>query len=186
MGRESMPRTMAFSHLGVSIKPRWHRPFPPGGLMHADGELSTGRNFQVYKAGMDASLAVKIQDICPHIRPGTIVDKGCGTGKLLVHSSALWPASRIIGVDISQELLRTAQSQPYPHANVTIMAGDIIQQHFPAGSLSTVIFSSVIHEILSYNGYDRALVRLALRNTRTELESGGRLIIRDGVKPADG
>jgi SAM-dependent methyltransferase len=154
--------------------------------MTDDGELSTGRNFQVYAAGMDASLAVKIGDICPHVRPGIIVDKGCGTGKLLVHLSEAWPTSRIVGMDASKELLRTAKSQAYPHPNVTILEGDIIQQDFPAGSVSTVIFSSVIHEIFSYNGFDRDVVRLALRNTRTELEPAGRVIIRDGVKPDGG
>jgi SAM-dependent methyltransferase len=153
--------------------------------MAEPGELSTGRDFRVYKAGMDASLAVKIADICPHIRPGTIVDKGCGTGKLLVHLSALWPQSRVIGVDLSTELLRTAAGQPFPHPNVSILKGDIIQQHFPPASVSTVIFSSVIHEIFSYNGYDREQVRLALRNTRTELEPAGRVIIRDGVEPTN-
>src|SRR5262249_10331529 len=162
------------------------RPILRGNAMPDDGELSTGRNFRVYAAGMDASLAVKIDDICPHVRPGTIVDKGCGTGKLLVHLSAAWPSSRIVGIDVSKELLRTAKIQPYPHPNVTILQGNIIQQHFPARSVSTVIFSSVIHEIFSYNGYDRDAVRQALRNTRIELESAGRVIIRDGVKPEGG
>jgi SAM-dependent methyltransferase len=150
------------------------------------GELSTGRDFRVYKAGMDASLAVKIADICTHVRPGTIVDKGCGTGKLLVHLSALWPESRILGLDISTELLHTAAGQPFPHPNASIVKGDIIQRHFPPGSVATVIFSSVIHEVFSYNGYDRESVRLALRNTRMELEPAGRVVIRDGVRPAAG
>jgi SAM-dependent methyltransferase len=154
--------------------------------MTDDGELSSGRNFGVYAAGMDASLAVKIEDICPHVRPGTIVDKGCGTGKLLVHLSATWPESRIVGLDISRELLRIARNQPYPCPNVTILEGDIVQQHFPAGSVSTVVFSSVVHEIFSYNGYNREAVRLGLRNTRNELEPAGRVVIRDGVKPEGG
>ena len=96
--------------------------------MSDEGELSSGRNFGVYAAGMDASMAVKIQDICPHVRSGTIVDKGCGTGKLLVHLSATWPASRIVGLDISRELRRIARSQPYPRPNVTILESDIVQQ----------------------------------------------------------
>jgi SAM-dependent methyltransferase len=154
--------------------------------MTDDGELSPGQDFHIYAAGMDASLPLKIADICPHVRPGSIVDKGCGTGKLLIHLSAIWPRSRIVGIDVSNELLHIAESQPYPLPNVSIVKGDIIQQHFRAGSLSTVIFSSVIHEIFSYNGYDRDKVRLALRNTRTELEPAGRVIIRDGVRPEGG
>jgi SAM-dependent methyltransferase len=152
-------------------------------LLTDDGELSTGRDFRVYAAGMDASLGVKITDLCPHVVPGTIVDKGCGTGTLLVHLSQLFPTSQIIGMDLSRELLQTAESQFYPQHNVSILKGNIIPQRFQAGSVATVIFSSVLHEVYSYNGYDRDQVRLALRSTRTELRPGGRVIIRDGVRP---
>jgi SAM-dependent methyltransferase len=155
-------------------------------LLTEDGELSTGRDFKVYAAGMDASLALKISDLCPHIRPGTIVDKGCGTGTLLVHLSTLFPDSQIIGMDLSRELLRTAESQYYPNHNVSIVKGNIIHERFAPGTLSTVLFSSVIHEVYSYNGYDRDQVRLALANTRRELRPGGRVLIRDGVKPEGG
>lgn len=154
-------------------------------LLTDDGELSTGRDFHVYVAGMDASLGVKIEDICPHVRPGRIVDKGCGSGSLLVHLSTLFPQSEIIGMDLSRELLRVAEGQHYPHHNVSVVKGNIIHQRFPVGTLSTVIFSSVQHEVYSYNGYDRDQVRLALRNTRQELELKGRVIIRDGVAPVD-
>jgi SAM-dependent methyltransferase len=154
--------------------------------MTSDGELSTGRDFRVYKAGMDASLAVKIEDLGPHVLPGTIIDKGCGTGKFLLYLSERLPGSRLFGMDLSRELLRTAESQPYPNANVTILKSDIADRYFPAGSVDTVIFSSVIHEIYSYSGYDRGRVRQALRNTRTELRPGGRVLIRDGVRPKGG
>jgi SAM-dependent methyltransferase len=151
-----------------------------------DGELSTGRDFRVYAAGMDASIAVKITDLCPHVLPGTIVDKGCGTGTLLVHLSRLFPQSQIIGMDLSRELLRIAESQYYPNHNVSIVKGNIIHERFAPGTVSTVLFSSVIHEVYSYNGYDHDQVRRALSNTRRELRPGGRVIVRDGLKPAGG
>ena len=140
----------------------------------------------VYAAGMDASMAVKLEDIGPHIVAGRIVDKGCGTGKLLVHLSRLFPESQIVGLDLSRELLRTAESQHYVNQNVSIVKANIVHRHFPPGTVSTVIFSSVMHEIYSYTGYDREPVRLALRNTAQELRPGGRVIIRDGVSPGDG
>jgi SAM-dependent methyltransferase len=111
------------------------------------------------------------------------VDKGCGTGLLLVHLSELFPTSQIVGMDLSRELLRLAESQHYPNQNVSIVRGDIVKQHFHAGTVSTAIFSSVMHELYSYNGYDRDVVRQALRNTHAELKPGGRIIIRDGVAP---
>lgn len=155
-------------------------------LLNEDGELSHGRDFSVYSAGMDASIAVKIADICSWVRGGRIVDKGCGTGSLLIHLSQLFPNSEIIGMDLSRELLHRSESQHYPNHNVAVVKGNIIHQRFADGSLSTVIFSSVIHEVFSYNGYDKDQVRLALKNTRRELAPLGRLIIRDGISPGAG
>lgn len=153
-------------------------------LLNEDGELSHGRDFKVYSAGMDASLGVKIEDICPHVKPGMIVDKGCGTGTLLVHLSTLFPESEIVGMDLSSELLRTSDGQYYPNHNVSVVRGNIIHQRFTPGTVSTIILSSVVHEIYSYTGYDRDQVRLALTNAHIELEKGGRVVIRDGIKPS--
>ncbi len=153
-------------------------------LLNDDGELSHGRDFKVYSAGMDASLSVKIEDICPHVKPGKIVDKGCGTGTLLVHLGNLFPESEIVGMDLSSELLRTSDGQYYANQNVSVVRGNIIHQRFAPGSVATIILSSVVHEIYSYTGYDREQVRIALTNARTELELGGRVVIRDGIKPS--
>ena len=157
-------------------------------LLNEEGELSHGRDFAVYSQGMDASLAVKIQDVCPKIpsRPRKIVDKGCGTGTLLIHLSNLYPGAEIVGMDLSKELLHMADSQHYPNHNVSVVKGNIIHKRFADGSVSVVIFSSVMHEVYSYNGYDRDQIRLALANTREELEPLGRVIIRDGIKPKNG
>jgi SAM-dependent methyltransferase len=103
---------------------------------------------------------------------------------LLVHLSRLFPQSQIIGMDLSRELLRIAESQYYPNHNVSIVKGNIIHERFAPGTVSTVLFSSVLHEVYSYNGYDHDQVRLALSNTRRELRAGGCVIIRDGIKPA--
>jgi SAM-dependent methyltransferase len=46
-----------------------------------------------------------------------------------------------------------------------------------------VIFSSVLHEVHSYNGYSRAAVRAALASAARLLAPGGRLLLRDGVRP---
>lgn len=154
-------------------------------LVNEDGELSHGRNFDVYVGGMDASMAMKVEDIAKHVRTGVIADMGSGSGTLEQHLSALNPHSKIIGVDASHELLRRSREQSYPNNNVTFQEGDIINMHFPDGSVSTVIYSSVLHEVYSYKGYDRNKVREALANTHRALEPQGRLIIRDGVAPPD-
>ncbi|MBI2900564.1 MAG: methyltransferase domain-containing protein [Planctomycetes bacterium] len=148
-----------------------------------DGELSHNREFVVYVRGMDASLKQKVEDIFPHLRPGLIVDKGCGSGSMLIELSLKYPTSRIYGMELSRELLRLADGRHYPNQNVTIVKGNVAQPHFPPGTVDTAIFSSVMHEIYSYARYSRDAVRLALGNTRMELKRGGVVIIRDGVKP---
>ena len=63
-------------------------------LLNDDGELGHARDFQSYGAQMDASLRQKLDDLLPWVMPGRIVDKGCGTGKLLVELSRLFPSRR--------------------------------------------------------------------------------------------
>lgn len=152
-------------------------------LVNDDGELSDGRNFKVYAQGMDASMQDKIRDIVPHIKPGRIVDKGCGTGTMLVYLSQVFPESEIIGMDLSRSFLHMAESQHYASQNVSVVMGNIIEQRFAPATITTAIFSSDMHEVHSYNDYDPNCIRRALRNTRIELVHGGRLIIRDGIKP---
>jgi len=154
-------------------------------LLTHEGELSSGRDFSVYVKGMDAGLALKIKDIVPYIRPGKIVDKGCANGSLLTHLSTLFPTSSIVGEDLSSELLKQARARHYDNNNVSLVRGNIIKRRFDKGSVDTIIFSSVMHEIYSYTGYDRAKVREALVNARYELVNQGRLIMRDGVSPID-
>jgi SAM-dependent methyltransferase len=101
----------------------------------------------------------------------------------LVHLSRWVPTSRLIGIDLSRTLLQKAEKQPYPSDNVSIKKGDIIQTSFAPASVDTIVFSSVIHEVYTYTGYDRNAVRLGLQIARKELRPGGRVIIRDGVKP---
>jgi SAM-dependent methyltransferase len=150
-----------------------------------EGELSHNRDFGVYARGMDANLALKVQDLLPHVQRGRIVDKGCGTGSLLVELSKAFPESQIVGLDLSRELLRIADGRHYPHSNVMVAKGNIVQRHFPPGSVNTAIFASVIHEIYSYGGYNRDVVRLALMNNRAEMARDGVLLLRDGVRPPD-
>lgn len=148
-------------------------------------ELTCGRKFDCYMVALDAGLDRKCQDILPHVQPGRIVDKGCGTGRLLSCMIDQFPGSELIGVDLSDRLLQAAHEQN-TRDKLTLVQANIIDQYFENASLWTVIFSSVVHEIFSYNNYSHDMVRLALKNTRAELAPGGRMIIRDGVKPEPG
>jgi SAM-dependent methyltransferase/nicotinamide mononucleotide adenylyltransferase len=151
----------------------------------SDGELAEHRDFDSYSAQMDAALAQKLADIAPWVVPGCIVDKGCGTGRLLVELSRRWPRSAFVGVDLSREFLRRSDENTYGSGDVRLVRGDAAAVCVPESSATTVIYSSIMHEIYSYAGYSHDNVARALRSTAKELRAGGRVIIRDGVCPPE-
>jgi SAM-dependent methyltransferase len=148
-----------------------------------DGELSSHRDFVSYGAQMDASLAQKVGDLLPWVLPPRIVDKGCGTGKLLVELSRRFPGASLVGVDLSREFLRRSDENTYAGGDVQLVLGDAADQQLPDGSADTIVFSSIMHEVYSYSGYDRARIDRALASAARELRPGGRLLIRDGISP---
>lgn len=155
-------------------------------LLNDDGELGHQRDFQTYGSQMDASLRQKLDDLLAWVEPGSIVDKGCGTGKLLVELSKVYPTSAFVGVELSREFLRLCDENTYASEDVALVYGNIIERNVPEGSASSVIFSSVTHEIYSYSGYSHAELERAMANAAWELKRGGRLLMRDGVSPGDG
>ncbi len=152
-------------------------------LVNDDGELGHARDFRSYGEQMDAALRQKLDDLVPWVKPGLIVDKGCGTGKLLVELSRLFPHSGFVGVDLSREFLRMCDENTYGSEDVSLVYGNIIERNVEPGSATTVIFSSVTHEIYSYTGYSLAELDRALATAALELQPGGHVLIRDGVSP---
>lgn len=58
----------------------------------------------------------------PDIDPLSVVDLGCGTGRLTAIVAARWPTAQVIGLDSSQEMLDRA---PTDTPNVSWKRGDI-------------------------------------------------------------
>ena len=150
-------------------------------LVDDDGELGHARDFASYGAQMDAALVQKLDDLLPHVVPGLVVDKGCGTGKLLVELALRFPRSKFVGVDLSREFLRLCDENHYAAEDVAFVAGNVADRQVQPGTATTIVFSSVVHEIYSYNGYDRNEVHRALGNAAAELAPSGRILVRDGV-----
>jgi len=144
-------------------------------------ELARGRDFETYARQMDASLLAKLDDLWPWLQPGRIVDKGCGTGRLLEAIHQRFPESHLLGVDLSSEFLGQCRELSIP---ADWIQDDIVRPQ--CEHASTILFSSVVHEIYTYSGYQRENVRAALRSAASELASGGRVWIRDGVSPGPG
>lgn len=152
-------------------------------LVNTEGELAHARDFDSYGAQMDAALAQKLEDVLPWVVPGCIIDKGCGTGKLLVELSRRFPKSGFVGVDLSQEFLRRCDENTYFADDVAFVHKDARDAVVAEGTATTIVLSSIVHEIWTYTGYSQAAVDKALASAFRELAPGGRLIVRDGVSP---
>lgn len=149
------------------------------------GELTNGRNFDLYGAQMDASLKAKLDELGPYILPGFIIDCGFGTGAMLEALIGRYPESRFLGIDLSSEFVRRAQDRFRQNPNARILRADArFLQKVGGIDATTVILSSILHEVHSYNGYEETPVHEVLCSAHKALQSGGRLVIRDGLAPS--
>ena len=138
------------------------------------------RGYDVYAAGMEASAVDKTK-LLRFVRPGVIADLGCGTGTVMELLRRKFPRSRLVGVDCSPEMIRRCRKR-FPGAE--FRQEDITDPLFDAGSIDSIVLCSILHEVFSYKGYDYSAVRRTLNHCSAALRRGGRLILRDGVKPA--
>lgn len=146
-------------------------------------ELAQKRYFHMYGRAMDAAIRQKMEDIFPWINSGTICDAGFGTGLFLRNLARQFADSEIYGIDASRHFFTQAVRRFRSTPRVHLLRANLLKQTFPGGFLDTKIFSSVLHEVYSYNGYRKQAVERTLRASFRELKQGGRLIIRDGIKP---
>ena len=138
------------------------------------------RGTQTYASGMEASAPDKAR-LLRFVRQGVIAEMGCGAGTLLELLRRKYPKSHLIGLDFSHEMVDWCRKR-FPR--MEIRRHDITREIFDEGSIDTILACSIFHEVFSYNGYEVAPVRDTLRHAAAALRKGGRLIIRDGVKPA--
>src|SRR5579863_3610276 len=138
------------------------------------------QGYEVYAAGMEASAADKAK-MLEFVRPGRIVDLGCGTGTVLELLRRRFGESQLIGVDLSPEMIDRC-TRRFPGAE--LRRHDITLPLFDPGSVDTFVLCSVMHEVFSYKGYDYSAVRQVLHHCAESVRPGGRVIIRDGIKPA--
>src|SRR5262249_49275539 len=104
---------------------------------------------------------------------------------------------RIVGLDISQEALKDLEAKRKAlGASWDLVHGDAFELRKVLAEKSlkgagTVIFCSILHEIYSYvpwqgKKFQLGAVKAMVGEALAALETGGRLIIRDGVISDDG
>ena len=132
--------------------------------------------------------------------PGRIVEIGPGGGVVLDLLAARFSDSEIIGVDVSREVINELESKRQrERRSWSVVHADAfaLPDLYAPGSVNTVVFCSILHEIYSYvvragddgeppRRFRIESVRDMLRAAFATLAPGGRIVIRDGIAPAPG
>ncbi|GAA1521446.1 hypothetical protein GCM10009827_041670 [Dactylosporangium maewongense] len=133
-----------------------------------EGGLTTTRDYRTYAEAFEASAERKWELVRRHVRPGRIVDVGCGAGAVLALADRE-PALResdLIGVEVARHLFeecmhRKAQGW-FTNPNVYFYCRNVLGGAvFAPRSVDTTLTFALTHEIWSYGQRMDSLRRFA-------------------------
>lgn len=104
--------------------------------------------------------------------PQTVLDVGCGTGRLLRKARALYPSAQLLGIDPAEGMVKVARSQ-IPSATIYLGAAESLPL---ANSSVDAVLSSI-----SFHHWSDQLA--ALQEINRVLRSGGCLCLADISMP---
>ena len=107
-------------------------------------------NIEVYTDGMKKSLLDKMF-FMDKINSDTFIDYGCADGTMLKFMSNLFNDYKYFGFDISKQMLQLAQKDYNGDIEFT---DDWKQINTSLGDNSTLILSSIIHEVYTYGSLE--------------------------------
>jgi SAM-dependent methyltransferase len=145
-------------------------------------------NEDAYLADMNRTADYK-RVILDYVVGKNIVDIGPGGGVLLDLLERELPGTKPVGIDISANVIEALERKKKLEGHRWhVIKGNALQlEHYlEPGSVDTVIFSSILHELYSYierdgRKFNPETVADALRSALRVLRPGGRIIIRDGI-----
>jgi len=129
------------------------------------GALSTAPTF------VSEDLLRRMREGLGDRRSGRILDLACGAG--IVVEALAADAERVVGVDLTPEMLRRARERCADHANVELHEGAVESLPFADGSFDAVVTRLSIHHFQE--------PARALGEARRVLAAGGRLVVLDIV-----
>lgn len=141
-----------------------------------------------YLSTMNQSIDYK-KILLDYISGDSVIDIGPGGGALMDLIEERYPSKKVIGVDIAQNVLDALKRKKLlENKNWDVVYGDALNlgQYIETGSVDTIIFCSILHELFSYiefNGkkFNHATLEAAFKSAFAILPKGGRIIIRDGI-----
>ncbi len=78
-------------------------------------------------------------------RPATLLDLGCGTGQLTERLARELSPTRVVGLDLSAGMLRSATDRLAPLDNVSLTRADAMHLPFPTGAFDAVVCTESFH-----------------------------------------
>jgi len=141
-----------------------------------------------YLSTMNSTINYKAV-IMDYIKGNTCLDVGPGGGAMLDLIESSKRAKRVIGIDISQNVIEELnKKKAKENKKWEVIKGDALnlKQFFKKGEIDTIIFCSVIHELFSYietdgKKFNHKTIEKAIKSCYDVLPVGGRIIIRDGI-----
>ncbi|WP_027346256.1 class I SAM-dependent methyltransferase [Hamadaea tsunoensis] len=133
-----------------------------------EGGLTATRDYRTYIDAFADGAARKWQLVRPHVRPGRIVDIGCGAGAVLEQADRddTLHESDLIGVEVARHLYEECRHKKaqgaYRNPNVffyhrNVLGGAVLQPR----SIDTTMTFSLTHEIWSYGNRRESLLAFA-------------------------
>ncbi len=131
--------------------------------------------------GQERTLREKTLNLAA-LQPGeTVLDVGCGTGRLaLLAKPRVGPSGSVYGIDAAPEMIEFARQQARRMGTeVDFRVGLIEALPFPEGTFEVVLSSLMFHHLPD------GLQRQGLAEIQRVLKPGGRLLVVD-MQPATG
>jgi SAM-dependent methyltransferase len=145
-------------------------------------------NEETYLSDMNSSGDYK-KVLLDYMVGKRVLDIGPGGGILLDLIEQEKPEVEAIGIDISANVIEALERKKQRESHRWhVMKGDALQldQYVEPGTVDTVIFSSILHELYSYierdgHRFNTDTVAAALQSAFQVLSPCGRILIRDGI-----
>src|SRR4051794_25418239 len=131
-----------------------------------------GRTYDRISGPMEA-MALPVLDRLPLAGHETVIDAGCGSGRVTEALLERLPEGRVIGVDASADMLAAARERLGEDPRVSLVQADLVELAL-AEPADAVLSTATFHWIADQAGLYRAL--------RAALRPGGRLVAQCGGK----
>jgi ubiquinone/menaquinone biosynthesis C-methylase UbiE len=171
-----------------ATRPRYYLQnfhFQSGGWMTAESARRYDTQVEVLFNG--AANAIRRQALPPlraafagrDQRGLSLLDVGCGTGRLLDFVKQSWPRLPTVGLDLSEAYLREARRHLRRWSRADLLVGAAEAMPLPDESQDAVTSVFVFHEL------PPGVRRTVLRECARVLKPGGRLVLVDSLQRGD-